>query len=514
MSDTSDRWLFVRKGLLPGAVAGVVGGLVFGAAMLQTGELPTIASLVRATTVEAGFVVHMAIAALIGAGFGLIAWHQRTNAGEMLLWGLAYGAAWWLLGPLTLLPVILGFDVVWTLQTARDAFPSLLGHLWYGAATALAYTVLRRLADGPEPPRADAGQNQRRRLNWPALVRGGLAGLLAGWFLAGFLHSQGALLAFSSTMMGIDSPTTIWAILMATGVLAGVGFAALYPESIESPGAGLIRGMVYGFGWWVAGAVTLVPLIYGGRLAWLLAQAQAALAYQIGFILFGALLALFYRLFTGLVHRLFSDVRISEQQEGIGARGLRTFGRGILAGLVGGLLFTLVMVQIGYLPVVAHLIGADTAFAGLVVHLTISVIIGVLYGLLFQRQSYDVGSALGWGISYGFLWWIFGALTLMPMLLGSTPQWNMDAAAVALPSLIGHLLYGVGLALTFFYLETRYNPWWQPRQQVEAERAARRREQLFAVSPAIWVMIVVMALTLSVVLSTSAAATPGGVYGS
>ena len=40
--------------------------------------------------------------------------------------------------------------------------------------------------------------------------------------------------------------------------------------------------------------------------------------------------------------------------------------------------------------------------------LVISDLIGISYGLLFQRQSYDIGSALGWGVSYGFFWWIFG----------------------------------------------------------------------------------------------------------
>ena len=30
------------------------------------------------------------------------------------------------------------------------------------------------------------------------------------------------------------------------------------------------------------------------------------------------------------------------------------------------------------------------------------------------------------------------------------------------PSLIGHILYGVGLALVFFALQACYNPWWLP----------------------------------------------------
>ena len=88
----SDGW---RTGVLPGAIAGLVGGIVFGLAMLEVGNLPTIAQLVRVDSSAAGFIVQLAAALIIGAGFGLLVWHQRPSAGETLLWGLAYGAFWW-----------------------------------------------------------------------------------------------------------------------------------------------------------------------------------------------------------------------------------------------------------------------------------------------------------------------------------------------------------------------------------------------------------------------------------
>ena len=512
MTERQSRWLFLQQGIGPGAIAGLVGGLVFGAAMLQLGFLPTVASLVRAQSSVTGFLVHMGIAAIIGAGFGLIAWHQRPGAGEMLFWGLAYGAAWWFIGPLTLLPLLLGNEVVWTLETAQASFPSLLGHLWYGAATALAYTVLCRWLNRRGSTDELGDENQQHRPVWPALMRGSVAGLLAAWLMGLMLDMQGELLAFSSSMMDMHSPALVWALLLVTGLTAGAGFAALYPRPVDSTGAGLVRGAVYGFAWWVAGAMTLVPLIYGQRLAWSVADARAAMAYLAGFILFGAALVLMYRLFTGIGRGLFGDIRLDQAQEGVGTRGLRTLARGALAGIVGGLLFTLVMIQIGFLPQVARLVGGTSAWSGLAVHLAISVIVGASYGLFFQRQSFDAGSALGWGVSYGFFWWVLGPLTLLPFLLGSTPQWNIDAAIAAVPSLIGHLLYGIGLALTFFYLESRYNPWWQPRRQMEAERALRRREQLFTASPALWVMIIIISLTLSVILSTGVIASPGGIY--
>jgi hypothetical protein len=64
-----------------------------------------------------------------------------------LAWGLVYGLAWWFLGPLTLLPTFLGAGIQWSLAAALDAYPSLIGHLAYGGATALAYRALARRND-------------------------------------------------------------------------------------------------------------------------------------------------------------------------------------------------------------------------------------------------------------------------------------------------------------------------------------------------------------------------------
>ncbi len=106
-----------------------------------------------------------------------------------------------------------------------------------------------------------------------------------------------------------------------------------------------------------------------------------------GFLLFGALLALLYQWLDLSVKLLLSDEIGNHQDEGIGALGLRALGRGALAGIIGGLVFTLVMIQVGFLPKVASLIEADSPLTGFFVHLVISILIGVSYGILFRKQS-------------------------------------------------------------------------------------------------------------------------------
>lgn len=46
-----------------------------------------------------------------------------------------------------------------------------------------------------------------------------------------------------------------------------------------------------------------------------------------------------------LTRLLFADITLNDDQEGVGTQGLRALGRGIVAGTIGGLLFTVVMVQ-------------------------------------------------------------------------------------------------------------------------------------------------------------------------
>ncbi len=79
----SEVW---RTGLLPGALAGLVGGLVFGVTMYEMGLLPEIAQMIRpATEIDAavvGFILLLVVAAVLGAGFGALVWYQRPGAGH------------------------------------------------------------------------------------------------------------------------------------------------------------------------------------------------------------------------------------------------------------------------------------------------------------------------------------------------------------------------------------------------------------------------------------------------
>ncbi|MEO6349372.1 MAG: hypothetical protein ABIP53_01855 [Candidatus Limnocylindrales bacterium] len=497
------RWLEVRgaarEAIVPGALAGLVGGVAFGAAMVELGVLPTVASLVRTDLPVVGFVVHMTIAATVGAGLGIIL-RGRWGAADILFWGVAYAAFFWFVGPITLQPLILGRMPTWDIAAAQAAFPSLLGHVTWGATTGVALIAIKAWRSNEAAQSVVSlgvqAQTSRTRRRGP-VFRGLVAGLV-GWGAVGLLAGGSERMLSPLGNGGGVGATELGSLTVA--LVAAVLYALLHPSSAPSAGASLVRGAAFGYLLWVLGGLTILPVLRGAGLNWSIEDAQATFPALPGAILLGAATALVYH-WLGRVARLFFSDDVAPQSADSGVWGLRALVRGAAAGLVGGLLFTLVMVQIGLLPTVARLVGSDSALVGLIVHLVIAEVVGASYGLFFRRQAFDPTSAIGWGVSYGFLWWILGPLTLAPVILGAAPAWTLEAATAAFPSLIGHLAYGAALGLTFHAFEARYSPWWITRTEAEQTRMAGRRAVATSAGPALWPLLVLVAVTLPVLLA-------------
>ena len=134
-----------------GAYGGVAGGLIFGAMMGMMGMLPMIGSMVGQPTAAVGFVVHMVNSVIIGAGFAIVFGRFVSGTPRGIGVGLAYGGAWWILGPLTFMPLFMGmgFGVNWNAAAAVAMFPSLVGHLMFGSILGLVYNWLRQRDGAP-----------------------------------------------------------------------------------------------------------------------------------------------------------------------------------------------------------------------------------------------------------------------------------------------------------------------------------------------------------------------------
>jgi uncharacterized membrane protein YagU involved in acid resistance len=128
---------------------------------------------------------------------------------------------------------------------------------------------------------------------------------------------------------------------------------------------------------------------------------------------------------------------------------------GAIAGLAGGMVFGIMMAMMGMLPMIAGLVRSQSAFVGFIVHMFISAFIGAIYGLVAGRFPLTWLNAVIGGMLNGVVWWVLGALILMPIGLGmtnmvfhvGTDQWF---------SLMGHLIYGLVTAFVFVPLAKRH----------------------------------------------------------
>jgi F0F1-type ATP synthase assembly protein I len=142
---------------------------------------------------------------------------------------------------------------------------------------------------------------------------------------------------------------------------------------------------------------------------------------------------------------------------------------GVIAGLVAGVIFGVMMQmmsaptpdgrEVPMMMMVAQVVKSNSLAVGWLYHLFNSAVIGGIFGwLLGTRTTGRLGAGAGWGAVYGFAWWILGALILMPIFLGMpafAPLRMAPMRPVAMGSLMGHLIFGAVLGVTFGWLSGR-----------------------------------------------------------
>ncbi len=463
-----------------GMIAGLVVGCLGGAAIWAIG----LASLVGG----------VALGGLYGLIFALLAARRAVSPGAGLLWGLGYALLLWLAGPAGLFPLMGGVaeaPAMGMLDTARDGFPELVAYLLcFGLPLGVTLGILGGLHSLPG----------RARFSLPrALIVGGLAGIVGGWAFGKWM----AQVDFFPLIAGlVDSNSVMVGMTLHFGiaVVIGASFGMLFQRDVRGFGSCLGWGLAYGIFWWFLGPLTLLPILRGSPPDWSYQQGGALFGSLVGHVIYGLLLGLVYAALDRLWVGFFYDSDpINREVEGPGTRTLRSLGWGAAASLTGGLLFSLVMVTTGVLPQIANLVGGSSPVLGFVVHMGISTLIGMSYGVLFGYEASDLGSGIAWGLMYGLVWWFVGNLTLLPVLLGGPFVWTTEAAAAGLPSLVGHLIYGAATACAFLLLERRHADWLRLDPRIAA-REARRRRPTGTPAPALWLFVLGLGVMLPVML--------------
>ena len=125
---------------------------------------------------------------------------------------------------------------------------------------------------------------------------------------------------------------------------------------------------------------------------------------------------------------------------------------GVLGGLAGGMVFGMLMAMMGMLTMIASMVRSNSAWAGFGIHLVISVFYGLVLTLFFSRFLGSWGKGAVTGLIYGVVLWIIGPLLIMPLMLGM-PVFSFTMTVAF--SFMGHLLYGIVLALVAVWLRKR-----------------------------------------------------------
>ncbi|MFZ2501136.1 MAG: hypothetical protein WAW88_00495, partial [Nocardioides sp.] len=124
--------------LVAGVAGGLAGGIVFGLMMQMMGMLPMVAQLVGSSSTGVGWLVHLAISAILGVGYAALLGGRATSLATGLGLGAAWGAVWWVLGALLIMPAVLGMPLfMMNAMTGK----SLMGHLIFGALLGAVHQV-------------------------------------------------------------------------------------------------------------------------------------------------------------------------------------------------------------------------------------------------------------------------------------------------------------------------------------------------------------------------------------
>lgn len=137
--------------------AGLIAGVVFGAMMHMMSApapdgsrmpmLSMVGQIVGSPTVAVGWIYHLFNSAVIGGLFGWLLGSRVRGYASGLGWGAAYGFAWWIVGGLILMPVLLGMPAFAPLMMSEMqpvAMASLMGHLIFGVILGGLFVALAR----------------------------------------------------------------------------------------------------------------------------------------------------------------------------------------------------------------------------------------------------------------------------------------------------------------------------------------------------------------------------------
>jgi uncharacterized membrane protein YagU involved in acid resistance len=116
-------------------IGGVVAGVLFGILMQMMGKISMIAMMMGSDSLVVGWIIHMMISLIFGAGFGVLAARREKVYGLAIV----YGIILWVIGPLLIMPAMMGMGVMLGQAFTADNLMNLMTHVVFALILAFVY---------------------------------------------------------------------------------------------------------------------------------------------------------------------------------------------------------------------------------------------------------------------------------------------------------------------------------------------------------------------------------------
>ncbi|MFZ3589882.1 hypothetical protein ACOI1C_11505 [Bacillus sp. DJP31] len=129
----------MNKSLKAAILGGIIGGVIFGIMMQMMGMIPMIAMMAGSESLVVGWLIHMIISIIFAGGFVIFTKIVRNP----IIATITYGVILWVIGPLLIMPMMLGMGSMISHAFAPDQMMSLLTHIFFTVILAIVNKVMK-----------------------------------------------------------------------------------------------------------------------------------------------------------------------------------------------------------------------------------------------------------------------------------------------------------------------------------------------------------------------------------